>query len=202
MSILSTARTTSLLLLVGAAFVSSAGAQSLTPPAGNTLLLSTFGNGIQIYHSSQSASGAFQWTFFAPSATLYTDSTEAQPVATHYTGPTWQFNADGSSVVGSTFASAPSANTGSIPQLLLAAKSHGGTGEFSTVSFIQRLDTFGGIAPAFAPTALGQEADVPYHAAYNFYAPAAVPEASTTVSFGLLLLGAGAAVVAAKRLRA
>ncbi len=157
-----------LFLLAGTAFAEPAAAQSLAPPAGNTLFLHTFGNGIQIYHS-QSVGGTLRWVFFAPSATLYADSTEAVAVATHYTGPFWQLNSDGSRVAGKMLVSAPSASSGSIPQLLLAAKSHAGTGVFGRVTFIQRLDTVGGSAPAAAPTALGQEADVPYKATYNFF---------------------------------
>lgn len=155
-------------LLAGLACAASAGAQSLTPPPENTLFLHTFGNGIQIYHS-QTVGGVFRWVFFAPSATLYADATEAQPVATHYNGPTWQLKDDGSRVVGKVLVSVPSANSGSVPQLLLKAKSHGGTGVFGQVSFIQRLNTVGGSTPSTAPTALGQEADVPYKATYNFF---------------------------------
>jgi hypothetical protein len=155
-------------LLGGLACAAPVGAQSLAPPPGNTLFLHTFGNGIQIYHS-QSVGGTLRWVFFAPSATLYANSSEAVAVATHYTGPTWQLNDDGSRVVGKMLVSAPSATLGSIPQLLLAAKSHTGPGVFGRVSFVQRLDTVGGSAPAAAPTALGQEADVPYKATYNFF---------------------------------
>ena len=182
MSLLSLFRAAPLLFLAGMACAvpagaqslgaQSLGAQSLAPPLGNTLFLHAFGNGIQIYHS-QSVGGTFRWVFFAPSATLYADSTEAVAVATPYTRPTWQLTDDGSRVVGKMLVSVPSAVTGSIPQLLLAAKSHGGPGVFGQVTFIQRLNTVGGSAPSTAPTALGQEADVPYKATYNFYyAPA------------------------------
>lgn len=164
----SSALCTTFSLLAGLACAASAGAQSLAPPPGNTLFLHTFGNGIQIYHS-QKVGEVFRWVFFAPSATLYADATEAQPVATHYNGPTWQLKDDGSRAVGKVLVSIPSANSGSVPQLLLAVKSHGGAGIFGQVSFIQRLNTVGGGAPSTAPTALGQEADVPYKATYNFF---------------------------------
>ena len=174
-------------------------AQSLAPPAGNTLTLSTFGDGVQIYQS-QLVGSAYQWAFVAPRATLFTDSSELTPVATHFAGPTWKFTADGSAVVGMSLASRPSPNPGSIPELLLAAKSHDGAGVFSGITYIQRLNTVGGIAPFAAPTGAGQEADVPYTATYNFYS-AAVPEASTAGGFGVLLaLGLGG--LAARRRRA
>ena len=69
-------------------------------PAGNAAFLTTFGDGVQIYKSGSDGLGGFQWNFFAPSANLYTNSTETVLVATHDIGPTWHYLADGSSVGG------------------------------------------------------------------------------------------------------
>jgi hypothetical protein len=44
-----------------------------------------------------------------------------------------------------------------------------GHGLFARVTFIQRLNTAGGLAPATAGAAIGQEARVPYTADYLFY---------------------------------
>ena len=150
----------------------------ITVPAGNTLSLSLFGDGFQDYQSAPDPNnaGAFVWSFVAPDARLFTDMTETVQVGNHFAGPTWQSNADGSSVVGLRLSSLASPNPNSIPQLLLIASSHTGVGVFSGVSYIQRLDTVGGNAPSTAPTGLGQLSNVPYTATYRFFTAAAVPE--------------------------
>ena len=156
--------------LFGAALAQSAAPPAITPPAGNTLLVSAFGTGIQIYRS-QLVGGTYHWVFVCPTATLFTEKSEVTVLATHFAGPSWQDVLDGSVVAGKVAASAPSPTPGAIPQLLLTAKSHRGAGLLSQVSYIQRINTVGGTAPSTAPTLPGQEADVPYTATYNFYAP-------------------------------
>ena len=58
-----------------------------------------------------------------------------------------------------------------IPWLLLAAKSASGDGTFGRVSYIQRVATEAGKAPADGCTTadLGKQARVPYKALYRFY---------------------------------
>jgi hypothetical protein len=106
------------------------------------------------------------WTFKAPSATLY--NSHCCVAATHFAGPTWQ-SVDGSSVVGAKVAAAASPNADSIPILLLSAKSNTGSGIFSNVTYIQRLDTEGGLAPNGPCDTEGAELQVPYEANYYFY---------------------------------
>jgi hypothetical protein len=67
----------------------------------------------------------------------------------------------------------PAPKAHDIPWLLVEATSHEGEGIFSKVSYILRVDTVGGVAPAYAPTKAGQEARVKYRATYIFLAPAA-----------------------------
>jgi hypothetical protein len=84
---------------------------------------------------------------------------------------------DGSKVMGMARANADSPDPEAIPWLLLQAQSNDGTGLFSTVSYVQRLDTSGGRAPAdgCAAASAGQEARVPYTAIYTFSYPVATP---------------------------
>ena len=58
-----------------------------------------------------------------------------------------------------------------IPWLLLSAKSVTGSGVFGKTTSIQRVHTVGGGAPAATcgPDNNGQQARVPYTAAYYFY---------------------------------
>lgn len=109
-----------------------------------------------------------QWVLKAPQADLFDAAN--QKIGTHYAGPTWE-STDGSKVVGTKIASAASPTSGNIPWLLLQAKSTSGMGVFTKVTYVQRLDTQGGVAPADGCDAghLGAESPVSYEANYVFY---------------------------------
>ena len=79
----------------------------------------------------------------------------------------------GSASVETTLGPQAHAPASAIAWLLLSAKSHAGSGVFSNVSSIQRLNTAGGKAPAEACGAdnVEQLARVPYTAEYIFYVP-------------------------------
>jgi len=81
-------------LLLFSALLGTANAQ-VTLPAGNSVFLNTFGDGVQIYNSGSDGAGGFQWNFIAPQANLFTNSSETTLFGTHFAGPTWQDNADG-----------------------------------------------------------------------------------------------------------
>lgn len=138
---------------------------SLVAPDGNRLAFQFDGIGVQIYTCQATATG-YGWVFKAPEATLYSHGVA---VGKHYAGPTWEF-LDHSKVVATKiagFTPDPSA----IPWLLLQASSHEGRGLMSNVTYIQRFDTTGGLAPASGCDAdhVGSEARVDYTATYLFY---------------------------------
>jgi hypothetical protein len=137
---------------------------ALAVPAGNELAFHFDAVGVQIYTCAATATG-FAWTFVAPEATLYR---EDHVVGKHYAGPTWEYE-DGSKVVGAKVAGATPDPT-SIPWLLLRAVSHAGSGKMTPVTYIQRLETTGGLAPATGcdATTVGAGARVPYTATYYF----------------------------------
>jgi len=145
---------------------------ALSAPASATLVARYHAVGTQIYtclpdpNAPTDGGVSGIWTFKAPSATLY--NSHCCVAATHFAGPTWQ-SVDGSTVVGSKVASADSPNAASIPILLLKAKSNTGSGIFSNVTYVQRLDTQGGVAPSGACGTEGAELAVPYEANYYFY---------------------------------
>ena len=76
---------------------------------------------------------------------------------------------DGSAVNAAPIANSP--KTGTIPELLLQSTATRGTGAFGGVSYIQRLNTKGGVAPTTACSGTDQ-ISVPYSATYTFYKPA------------------------------
>ncbi len=143
----------------------------LAVPEGNELTFMAAGRGVQIYECAADASGAVAWQLHAPRADLFDDC--GAVIARHFggvdkglpAGPYWEAN-DGSRVLGGNPVSVP--NAGSIPLLRLEAVDTSGTGVFSNVTFIQRLDTTGGVAPAGACEA-GTRIEVPYTATYCLY---------------------------------
>jgi hypothetical protein len=159
-------------LVVGFLFAFSANAQhvpkELQPPGNEQLLLQVHAKGDQIY--SCKADGAqFAWTLKAPEAQL-SDKT-GKPFGKHFAGPTWEAN-DGSRITGKAVANTPSPDADSIPWLLVTAASHSGEGLLARVTFIQRINTKGGKAPASGCDAAhaGQEERAPYSADYVFFA--------------------------------
>jgi hypothetical protein len=139
---------------------------ALAVPAGNKLAFYYDAVGVQIYGCDATATG-YGWVFRAPEANLYGHN--GKLAATHYAGPTWQAN-DGSTVVGAKQAEA-AVDPNAIPWLLLGATSHTGHGRMTDVTYIQRLETSGGKAPATGcdATHVGETARVDYTATYYFY---------------------------------
>ncbi|MBV8063231.1 MAG: DUF3455 domain-containing protein [Nevskia sp.] len=145
---------------------------ALQVPAGQMLSLKALGDGVQIYACRAAANDAshFSWALMAPMAKLY--SVHGVEIGKHFAGPTWQAD-DDSRVVAEVKAKVDSPD-GSIPWLLLAAKSNAGDGLFGKVASVQRLHTVGGVAPAEGcdSTHAGAEVRVPYKADYYFYTAA------------------------------
>jgi hypothetical protein len=135
--------------------------QSIQPPAGNELAFHSYALGVQVYKWNGAA-----WTFVEPVANLYADSGFRGQVGTHYAGPTWESNG-GSKVVGRRVPDTGcTPNPNAIPWLLLEVISNDG---FNSPTYVQRVNTSGGVAPTTPGTTVGQEARVPYTAEYFFY---------------------------------
>ncbi|HET8922452.1 MAG TPA: DUF3455 domain-containing protein [Candidatus Acidoferrum sp.] len=173
----------------------------ITPPVGNSAFLVGHAEGTQGYVCLPKDAGA-SWTVNAsrPEAILSANSSGKHFEITHFLSPntnpnehaqnplpfgspTWRSSLDGSVVWAKALTppvasgSDPSCpNTGAIPCLLLQAtgskpgRSRGG--DLSQTTFIQRLNTNGGSAPATGcsvSTDVGKQALVPYTADYYFY---------------------------------
>jgi hypothetical protein len=141
--------------------------EALAVPDGNKLAFVLQAEGVQIYDCKAAADGSASWVFRAPEADLF--GQRGRLAGSHYAGPTWEA-LDGSTVVGSRLAGA-TVDASAIPWLLLQAASHTGKGRMSKVTFIQRISTTGGLAPATGcdATLAGAVAAVDYTADYVFY---------------------------------
>jgi hypothetical protein len=136
--------------------------QRLQVEAGNKVAFHAFGVGVQIYRWSGTS-----WVFVAPEAVLYANAGDDAEIGIHFGGPTWQSNS-GSQVVG-TVIDHCTPDPGAIPWVLLGAASTEGPGIFDRVTYIQRVNTVGGNAPADPGSFVGEMARVPYTADYYFY---------------------------------
>ena len=140
---------------------------SLLVPAGNQVVFHAYATGVQIYHWSGTA-----WVFIAPLANLYADAGYHGHIGMHYLtpgqGPTWETKS-GSKVIGARIA-ACTPDVTAIPWLKLAAIFSQSPGVLDGVTYVQRVNTVGGVAPSTPGTNIGEEADVPYTAEYYFYA--------------------------------
>ncbi|MFE2967975.1 DUF3455 domain-containing protein [Streptomyces sp. NPDC059340] len=138
---------------------------ALKVPDGNRLTGVFSAAGVQTYTCTDGA-----WKLLEPAATLWARNDRShRPVALHSRGPVWVSTVDGSAVNATAIANSP--RTGTIPELLLRSTATRGTGVFAGVSYVQRLDTHGGVAPTTACTGTDQ-ISVRYSATYAFYKPA------------------------------
>jgi hypothetical protein len=143
---------------------------AVVPPAGNQAATTLSATGDLTYECRAVADkpGTYAWAFVGPDAKLWDAS--KKEVGKYYAGPTWE-SADGSKVTGTQVATAPGA-AGAIPLQLVKAASSSGTGAMTDVTFIQRLNTVGGVAPtspACAAANAGAKTTVSYSADYVFF---------------------------------
>ena len=133
----------------------------LKAPAGNKVAFHAYAEGVQIYRWNGDT-----WDFKGPEAVLYADE-EGGVIGIHYAGPTWE-SRSGSYVVGAVMERA-TPNPSAIPWLLLGAVDCDGPGIFDGITYIQRVNTSGGLMPAADGDYIGQVRRVPYVADYYFY---------------------------------
>jgi hypothetical protein len=142
----------------------------ISVPDGHVPFLLGHATGTQNYICQKTSSG-FGWTFVAPSAILVDD--QGKQIMTHFAGPTWQAK-DGSKVVAARVEGV-TVSPSAIPWLLLRATSttlgpNGGDQLIGT-TYIQRVNTTGGLAPASGCNGgtVGATSNVPYTSDYYFY---------------------------------
>ena len=138
-------------------------------PQGHKVALETVGAGQITYEcrAKKDAAG-FEWVFVGPDAKLM--ARDGKQVGKYFGPPaTWE-SADGSKITGTQVAVAPAA-AGNIPLQLVKANPAMGSGAMTGVSYIQRVDTRGGVAPAKACDAgmVSAKEIVKYQADYIFW---------------------------------
>ena len=161
----------------------------IKPEEGSRLFLVGHAYGTQNYICLPSGAG-FKFVLFTPEATLFEH--RAKQVTTHFFSPnpdedgivraTWQHSRDTSAFWGKAIDSIDSTSNpelvaaGAIPWVLLGkagvAEGPGGGDTLTKTTFVQRLNTSGGVAPATGCASLadvGKQAFQAYEADYFFY---------------------------------
>jgi hypothetical protein len=164
--------------------------QNIEAPAGHLVYLVAHAVGTQNFICLPTGGGV-SWRFVGPQATLFLQFRNGtyQQITSHFLSanpaengiprPTWQHSFDSSQVWGRVLASSNDSafvEAGAIPWLLLEAAGAqvgpAGGDVLARTTFIQRLNTSGGIAPTTGcsqSTDIGAMALVPYQADYFFY---------------------------------
>jgi hypothetical protein len=159
---------------------------NLQAPADQRAFLIAHAIGTQNYMClpSATAPGGTAWTLVGPQATLFDE--EADQLITHFLSPNpdeggvaraaWQHSRDTSAV----WAVMQQSSTdpvwvapGAIPWFLLRVvgsdEGSNGRGRIDQTTFIQRVNTVGGMAPSAPCVEIGARSFVPYEADYVFY---------------------------------
>jgi hypothetical protein len=159
---------------------------NIAVPEGNEAVLVGHASGTQNYVCLPSGS-SFAWTLFTPQATLFNRG--EQEIQTHYFSPnplengtvraTWQDSRDTSTVWGRAIASstdpayvAPGAIAWLLVEVVGVQDGPRGRGKLTATTYVQRLNTAGGAAPAAGcslPADVGNRAYVPYTTDYYFF---------------------------------
>lgn len=144
--------------------------EAVKVPAGHRVAMETVGAGDISYEcrAKKDMAGQFEWVFVGPDAKLMDRA--GQTVGRYYGPPATWASMDGSQLTGAQLAVASGGN-GNIPLQLVKANPAMGMGTMQGVTYIQRVATWGGVAPAMACGAANQGAKqtVPYRADYIFY---------------------------------
>lgn len=138
----------------------------IVPEAGNKLDSHVYAKGVQVY--KWNASTNF-WDFVGPRADLFAEESYHGEVGSHFIGPNWQSKGGSrvkaAAIQGKTCTPDPNA----IAWLLLQATEKTSFGMFRDVTFIQRVNTTGGLRPNVPGTVDGEIKEVDYTAEYYFY---------------------------------
>ncbi|HEX6729238.1 MAG TPA: DUF3455 domain-containing protein [Pyrinomonadaceae bacterium] len=137
---------------------------SIAVDAGHKVSFHVYAKGVQIYRWN-----GVSWDFIAPRADLFAEKNFFGEVGSHYAGPKWESKSgsivEGRRVQGTGCTPDPTA----IEWLKLSRFDSIGPGIFESVTYIQRVNTTGGLRPTAPGLTLGELKEVAYTAEYYFY---------------------------------
>ncbi len=143
--------------------------EPIKAPLGHQPYLTVHAKGQQIYLCTLEQ-GRYEWKVQAPDAKLF--DADGKIVGKHFQGPIWEYK-EGGQVQGEILASYDASPGSAISWLLVKVVATKGKGVFTGTSYINRINTQGGLPPAKGCDGnhLGGEKRVNYAADYIFYFP-------------------------------
>ena len=134
--------------------------------AGHKLDVHVYAKGVQIYQWN--ASTMF-WDFVGPRADLFAEESFHGEIGTHFNGPRWQSKGGSRVKAEAIQGKSCTPDSSAVAWLLLKATETTAMGMFRDVTFIQRVNTTGGLRPTEPGTLHGELKEVEYTAEYYFY---------------------------------
>ena len=150
-------------MLAGSAGQAFAQLPAAIAALGETVVATFYATGAQVYECKAGNDGKLAWAFREPIATLLLDG---KTVGRHYAGPNWE-HIDGSAVVARVVGNAPGKTAADIPWLKLEVTAARGSGLFTSVVTVQRINTVGGVHAGACDQA-GAFHSAPYSTEYVF----------------------------------
>jgi hypothetical protein len=139
--------------------------RALKSPEGAAEILRLHAQGSQIFRC-ESRPGGLRWAYRLPDAELLDDA--GKPVGRHGANQTFE-HSDGSRLIGEVVDNVPSPLSNALPWLLLKTRSFG-KGVLTGVSYVQRINTTGGMSPDGCTTdQLNQVLRVSFTADFVFF---------------------------------
>ena len=139
---------------------------AIVPEAGHEVAHHLYAKGVQIYKWNFAT---MFWDFVGPRADLFAEESFHGEVGSHFAGPNW-LSKGGSRVKAAAIpGKACTPDTNAIAWLLLQATETTEKGIFKNVTFIQRVNTTGGLRPTLPGLFADEIREVEYTAEYYFY---------------------------------
>jgi Protein of unknown function (DUF3455) len=137
---------------------------SLAVDEGHKLAFHVYARGVQIYKWNGTG-----WDFDAPRASLFVEENFFGEVGTHFRGPHWESKSGSRVKAAAVPGKACTPDASAIAWLQLKSTEISGAGIFKNVTYIQRVNTTGGLRPTTFGSFLGEIKEVEYTAEYYFY---------------------------------
>ena len=138
----------------------------IVPDAGHKVAHRLYAKGVQIYKWNFAT---MAWDFVGPRAALFAEESYHGEVGTHFSGPHWQSKGGSKVKAQAILGKACTPDTSAIAWLLLQATETPNSGIFKGVTFIQRVNTTGGLKPTLPGLFADEIREVEYTAEYYFY---------------------------------
>ena len=133
---------------------------------GHKLAFHFYAKGVQVYQWN--ATTMF-WDFVEPRASLFAEESFHGEVGEHFRGPNWQSKSGSRVKAAAVPGKTCTPDTSAIAWLQLKATENTSGGIFRDVTFIQRVNTTGGLRPTAPGTLHGEIKEIEYTAEYYFY---------------------------------